>query len=300
MPQSVPRSTSPEKGTRPSSALCPRGYTRLDIPGSVFHITATGSTQDDMALAWRDGELSPLTALVADAQSAGRGRIGRPWYSAPERSLTVSALVYLPETLEDALGWLTLAGGAAARAAFADLTGSSSVHLSWPNDVVVGENPPKKLAGVLGEYLGRRHGRIAAVLGLGANLALGADELPTPTATSLAGEGLPVPSRNAAIGAWLPQLERRLDALVNTGSPVASGLLDEVNRTCITLRPGIVVGRPRDTPVRGTGTRITPDGSLVVLTDRGEVTVTSGEVSLFGMEQIRRTPPRDTHNSETI
>lgn len=292
-------------------------YSVTSFGPNVLHTDLTGSTQDDMAELWRASDLPAYTALVADAQTAGRGRVGRMWYSAPERSLTVSVLVELPQSLQDSLGWLTLIGGAAARASFAALTSpsaesasvsarltsdmtaaariadpiltsapsSTELALSWPNDVVVvHHDEQRKIAGILGEYLGTRAGKVTAVLGMGANLSLTAEELPTPTSASLATTGLTVPPREAVVAQWLANLITRVDAFVAAdGDPAASGILAEVNRECATLRPGITVGRPRHTPVYGTGKEILEDGSLVVATDQGDVVVTSGEVSLFGM-----------------
>ena len=65
---------------------------------AVFlHTETTGSTQDDLAELWN--QAPTYTALVADNQTAGRGRIGRSWYSEPEHSLLISVLVSLPVDL---------------------------------------------------------------------------------------------------------------------------------------------------------------------------------------------------------
>ncbi|MCI1963190.1 MAG: biotin--[acetyl-CoA-carboxylase] ligase [Ancrocorticia sp.] len=258
----------------------------------AYRTALTGSTQDDMAELWRarHGELAPYTALVADAQTAGRGRVGRRWFSLPERSLTVSALIVLPAALVESAGWLTLIGGAAARSALSRLAGVScngtELKISWPNDVVAvsASGEQRKVAGVLGEYIGRAEetDTLAAVVGLGANLGLTEDELPTPTAASLRTAGFEVPDRGEVVRAWLQELEERVGAFGATGDPRASGVLEEINRECATLRPNVTVGRPRDTPVIGRGVRIVEDGSLIVASTDGEVVVTSGEVSLFG------------------
>ena len=267
---------------------------------SVLHTPRTGSTQDDMTALWEAsrGVLPNYTALIADEQTAGRGRVGRIWYSAPERSLTVSVLVEIPEELAHRIGWLTLIGGAAARAACEELTHSTALKLSWPNDVVVDQDgEQRKIAGILGELIGTRRGKVATVLGMGANLSLTADELPTPTAASLATAGLPVPTREDMVAAWISHLATRVDTFIAAdGDPKASSILAEVNRECATLRPGVTVGRPRNTPVTGTGIEILDDGSLVVRTDHGDVVVTSGEVSLFGMSA----PQAPDNTSENV
>ncbi len=141
---------------------------------------------------------------------------------------------------------------------------------------------PRKIAGIIGEYVGERDGQIFAVVGMGLNLSLTEDELPTPTSASLLSAGLPVPSRDAVMAAWIAGLRARIEALtIAGGDPEASGILDEINSCCETLRPGVTVGRPRNTPIHGTGQAILADGSLQVLTDEGVVNVSSGEVSLL-------------------
>ncbi len=275
----------------------------------LLHTPLTSSTQDDLANLWRGNGAAPFTILIADNQTEGRGRVGRSWYSATGRSVLVSALLALPNNLRDCIGWLTLIGGVAARAAVEATTRAASrpvasasavntpvdatsasdatteraeVLISWPNDVVVRVPEPRKIAGVIGEYIGERDGQIFAVLGLGLNLSLTADELPTPTSASLLTAGLPVPSRDEVIAAWIFGLRTRIEAFVAAaGDPAAAGLLEEINSRCETLRPGVTIGRPRNTPIHGTGQAILADGSLQVLTDAGVVVVSAGEVSLL-------------------
>ena len=299
----------------------------------LLHTELTASTQDDLAGLWRtDTAAQPFTALIADNQTAGRGRVGRPWYSATGRSVLISVLLALPASLRDQIGWLTLIGGAAARAAVEETTRAASTTMdtssvattpidatsttvassttamtternnaliSWPHDVVVmvaesnlGQESvpsetattpaPRKVAGIIGEYVGERDGQIFAVLGMGLNLSLTADELPTPTSASLLTAGLPVPSRDEVMSAWIAGLRTRIEAFTTAnGHPETSGILSEINSYCETLRPGVTVGRPRNTPIHGTGQAILADGSLQVLTDEGIVVVTSGEVSLL-------------------
>ncbi|MBE6483928.1 MAG: biotin--[acetyl-CoA-carboxylase] ligase [Actinomycetaceae bacterium] len=295
------------------SALDQAGQSEANLPPArfpltgaqaavLFHTELTGSTQDDLTALWEAGRIPDFTVMVADDQTAGRGRSGRRWFSAAGRSLLVSVLVEVPESVEEHVALLTLIGAAAARSAINTCTDRDAALLSWPNDVVVRVPEPRKVAGVLGEFCGRRDGKIACVIGLGANLSLEADELPTPTSASLATAGLPVPTRDEVAAAWLQGLRERIDALVEAGDPVASGLIDEVNACCETLRPGITVGRPRATPLTGTGREILADGSLDMVTDDGPVVVTSGEVSLLGrMERAagpeQHTPPIGHHVS---
>ena len=259
-----------------------------DAAPVVLHTELTGSTQDDLAELWREGAVPPGTAMIADDQTAGRGRIGRTWHSHPGKSLLVSVLIELPESVADHMAWTALAGACAALESVrihACPKDRRAVAVSWPNDVVaLTDSGPRKLGGLLGEVCGRRDGRIAAVLGWGLNLSLTAAELPTATSASLLTAGLAVPERDPLVATWLDGLHRRLGALAETGDPEAAGLVAEANAVTETLRPGITVGRPRLEPVVGEGLRVLPAASLQIRTDAGVQPVTAGEVSLLGMQ----------------
>ena len=267
----------------------------LSESAMVLHTALTGSTQDDLASLWRDNAVPEYTILIADTQSAGRGRVGRSWFSLPEKSLLASVVVEVPAAVGPNLGWVTLIGAIAAHAAIIQATGARNISLSWPNDVVVDlgadEHSYRKLAGILGEYCGRRGDLVGIILGFGLNISLEATELPTPQAASLVSAGLTTPSRDQIASLWLRELKARLEAFERSGGEPTEALA-EINTLCSTLRPGITVGRPRDTPVFGRGVAILPDGSLKVETESGPVVVSSGEVALMGMQ-----PPITPSNS---
>ncbi|MDY5127915.1 biotin--[acetyl-CoA-carboxylase] ligase [Actinotignum sp. GS-2025f] len=300
------------------NVLFPRTASALGevgIPGAeLLHAELTTSTQDDLAELWLSSGGAPapglVCGLIADEQSDGRGRMGRSWFATKDGSLLFSVLIAVPETVRAELSWVTFAGALAARAALEKL--GADVAISWPNDIVTRPRAAK-LAGVLGEVVSTdAAGNIGIVLGVGINLGLRTEELPTPTSASLATAGFPVPSRDevaavyvrelgarlaalgaacasgrgpaAASGAVVPETEASDAGVTGTGTTAAerSGLLAELNATCDTLREGITVNRPRDTPVRGRGMRVLADGALVVATPGGEVCISTGEVSLLG------------------
>jgi BirA family biotin operon repressor/biotin-[acetyl-CoA-carboxylase] ligase len=146
----------------------------------VFHRTA--STND---IAWQAAANPDSDGLLvlADEQSAGRGRLGHTWNSKPEQSILMSLL--LRDTAAESLDRLTLLAGLAAASAIehaitATLNQRIDISIKWPNDLMVG---PRKLAGVLVERRGEH-----VVVGLGINVAQAATDFPpevAPRATSI-------------------------------------------------------------------------------------------------------------------
>src|SRR5277367_3991151 len=116
-------------------------------PGGLWRaveVTAvTGSTNADL-LARAAGGAPEGAVLVAEEQSAGRGRLGRAWVSPPRAALTFSVLLRPAAVPRALLGWLPLLAGVAVAAAVRDVA-AVDAHLKWPNDVLAG--PAGVLAG---------------------------------------------------------------------------------------------------------------------------------------------------------
>jgi len=111
----------------------------------VRWLASTGSTNSD-AMALARGGAPEGTVVVADHQSAGRGRRGRVWQAPPGASLLVSVLLRPPAGAAGLVGMA--AGLAMAEAVDVVSHGAVSAELKWPNDLVVGD---RKLAGILAE-----------------------------------------------------------------------------------------------------------------------------------------------------
>ena len=182
-------------------AMVPRLRGRFGQP--YEHVGSTPSTQLLLAPDAPEGAL-----VVAEEQTAGRGRLGRNWF-APAGTSLLCSLQLRPDTPTERLPELT---GVAARAcadAIAALTGLEPA-LKFPNDVLVGG---RKVAGILAEA---RDGRV--VLGVGINVNLPADELPEDVdrpATSLLVETGRELDRAELLAELLERLERRYDAWLN-------------------------------------------------------------------------------------
>lgn len=273
--------------------------------GRVELREATVSTSSDLVDAvTRDPSRWPdRSVLVADHQHGGRGRNGRRWSTPPRAALTVSYLLR-PQVGPDRLGWLPLLAGLAVVQALAEVCGLRGA-VKWPNDVLLdapdgaelaGWGRRRKVAGVLAEVVPLPSGsagglatgppapstaRAAVVLGVGVNVSQTADELPVPSATSLALVGAPV-DRTALLGAVttrLLTLDERWRA--GAGDARASGLDDECAAVSATLGEPVLVDLPGGRTLRGTARGLAPDGGLVVADPTGrERTVLAGDVRL--------------------
>lgn len=129
----------------------------------VVHAKVTGSTNVDARRLLETGEITRATIVVADEQTAGRGRSGRSWLS-PRGSLAMT--LALPDVPLDALAVLPLLAGVAVADALAR-SGAPPALLKWPNDVTIGG---LKAAGILCESV-VGSGRARALVGIGVNVA---------------------------------------------------------------------------------------------------------------------------------
>lgn len=248
-------------------------------------VERTGSTSTDLLAAARAGA-PDRTVLVADHQSAGRGRAGRTWETPPGAALTVSVLLR-PAVPTHALGWLALMGGLAVVRALASVGVEALVK--WPNDVLLpgvgGEDLPgwgrdRKVAGVLGDVVPGAPGEPpAAVLGIGVNVGQGRDALPVPSATSLAAEGVAVER--------VDLLARVLAALLDLddawraagGDAVAADVAAQCAAVCATLGSPVRVLWPGGDVLEGQAVSLGEDGALRVADSSGRVhAVLAGDV----------------------
>jgi BirA family biotin operon repressor/biotin-[acetyl-CoA-carboxylase] ligase len=237
---------------------------------SIEMVPETGSTNTALLARARAGDTAPCL-LVAERQSAGRGRLGRQWDSAPGRSLTFS--LACPLAPADWSG-LSLAVGLALAEAL-----HPRIGIKWPNDLWLrGED--RKLGGILIETqlsAGAAPGVRQVVVGVGLNIApLAADELDSAAAF---GSGY----------ACLQSLDPALDAaaaLHRVALPLWRALQDFERDGLAPLlarfaQRDVLAGRPvRAGAIQGTACGIAPDGALLLRDAGGHLhPVHSGEVS---------------------
>jgi BirA family biotin operon repressor/biotin-[acetyl-CoA-carboxylase] ligase len=254
-------------------------------PGGLWRevraVAETGSSNADLLAAAGAGAAEG-TVLVAEAQTAGRGRLGRRWASPPRAGLTFSVLLRPDGVPAALLGWLPLLAGVAAVASVRAVAAVDAT-LKWPNDVLVGE---RKLGGILAERTGT-----AVVIGIGINVwQARADLPPDAAATSLAlaaGAGAAGPAdagpglRERLLAALLDELGRWYESWRDQASPGDAdtcGLRQEYIRRCATLGREVTVTMPGTAPVTGAATGVDAAGRLEVRTAGGLVAVTAGDV----------------------
>ncbi|AIY03691.1 Biotin-protein ligase [Arthrobacter sp. PAMC 25486] len=224
--------------------------------GRVEVVASAGSTNTDLAAGAADPEQfwPDLSVLIADAQPAGKGRLGRAWEVPAGAAMISSVLVWpgeqqatgtaaTPDFASSGYGWLSILAGVALCEALLSLTGVPT-ELKWPNDVVSGG---RKLAGILAQVVpvkaqtaaelqatarttarstptsptavatpGTQAG-FGVVIGAGVNVSLSAEELPTERATSLLLEGATTLDRNELLAAYLNKFAARYRDFVSVG-----------------------------------------------------------------------------------
>lgn len=249
-------------------------WTQIDV------VDETGSTNADLAQAARDGAPAG-SVLVADHQSAGRGRLGRTWTAPPGSGIAMSVLVRPTVPLER-WTWLPLLAGLAVSDGIRQQT-DLPAGLKWPNDVLL---LGRKVCGVLAERVDTPAGP-AVVIGMGINVHLAADELPVPTATSLAialaelgFPGVPV-HRTAIVSTVLRSLERvlaRWEEVADVPDVGADALALAYRERCATLGREVRISLSDGSTVEGTARDVDASGRLVLDTPDGPRPFAVGDV----------------------
>ncbi|GGU09683.1 biotin--[acetyl-CoA-carboxylase] ligase [Streptomyces violascens] len=234
-------------------------WTSLDV------VTATGSTNSD--LAGKADELGEGAVLVAEEQTAGRGRLDRRW-SAPARSGLFFSVLLKPgaSVPVERWGWLPLLTGVAVSTGLAKAAGVDTA-LKWPNDLLVTvDGDERKAGGILAE----RAGADGVVVGIGLNVTLRADELPVPGAGSLALAGAVSTDRDTLLRAVLRSLEQWYGSWrAASGDPAATGLQEAYAAACATLGRTVRAELPGGQSVEGEAVAVDGDGRLVLATAEG-------------------------------
>jgi BirA family biotin operon repressor/biotin-[acetyl-CoA-carboxylase] ligase len=259
--------TMPPMHTPLSAQRIAAAYGSSSPSVAIEVVAETGSTNADL-LARLDRLTSP-TLLAAERQTAGRGRAGRVWHSAPGAALTFSLAWKFSGPLS-ALAGLPLAVGVA----LAEKLNSLQVEcsLKWPNDILM---QGKKLAGILIETASVRNGTWA-VIGIGLNVALPAGlaaQIDRPAAALPAGQT----DRDFLLAALLDGLS---ETLVQFEAAGFGAFAARWNRLHAHAGQSVAITDGGRVLHRGRAIGVDDTGRFLLDTASGRIAVMAGDVSL--------------------
>ncbi|WP_299532695.1 biotin--[acetyl-CoA-carboxylase] ligase [uncultured Streptomyces sp.] len=229
-------------------------WTSLDV------VETTGSTNTDLAALAAAGRLAEGAVLVAEVQTAGRGRLDRSWTAPPRSGLFFSVYLTPRDVPMERWGWLPLLTGVAAATGLARAAGVDTA-LKWPNDLLVTVGgQERKAGGILAERAGE-----GVIVGMGLNVSLGAAELPSPTAGSLALAGAVSLDRETLLRGVLRSLEKWYRAWREAkGDAPLAGLQAAYAAGCATLGRSVRAELPGGRTLLGEAVAIDGNGRLIV------------------------------------
>ena len=241
----------------------------------VHHLEVTGSTNDvahDLAVR---GALDG-TVVIAAAQDAGRGRLGRDWFSPATGNIYLS-YVHRSRLQPPELSALTLDAATAVATALEDATGVRA-SLKWPNDLLV---KGRKIAGILTELHTEicPNGSPVVIIGVGLNVAIAASDFPEELrsiATSVLVEAGEAPEPRELAELIARRLREKLAGYEATRGPDMAAYMARFPYVGTRIR--------HDEAREGTITGVGDDGGLAVQWDGEEVSesIWSGEIVLLG------------------
>jgi BirA family biotin operon repressor/biotin-[acetyl-CoA-carboxylase] ligase len=216
--------------------------------------------------------------VLADEQTAGRGRRGRSWHAPPGTSL-MGSLLLRPHLQGQLQALLPLVTGLCLVEAAEPLVPGAQLSLKWPNDLLADtagagatDDPARKCAGILLEAPTRN----TVILGFGVNVdwrgVQRPPELASVTSLSEVGRG--------AVDRWrlLPAFVERFDRRYRDWCTDPHAFLPAYRERCATLGSAVRVEQREDRALLGTAARVTDDGALEIDIDGSAVIVRAGDV----------------------
>ena len=237
-----------------------RSSLKTHVLGRALHVHQEVESTNQVAMALAQAGAADGTTVVADAQTQGRGRLGRSWLSPPHSNIYLSVLLVrtLPRVI---LSWISLVTGVSVARALLAL--GVNARLKWPNDVLVyREGQERKIAGILVETVGDHPSdKPVVVVGIGLNTNIVEDDFPEHlrrTATSIHAEIGRMVDREQLIAALLLDLEKTYAKLQTD----QAGVVAEFIRLCDTVGKRVRIDLVRDHHVTGFATGLAEDGAL--------------------------------------
>jgi len=239
------------------------GWRQLDV------VAQTGSTNADLLARAASGIDVDGAVLIAEHQTAGRGRQGRGWLATPRAQITMSVGVSVADPVgvpASTWGWLSLATGVAVVDAVSPLIEGTGVEagLKWPNDVLAGGG---KLAGILAEVA-----EPVVVIGVGLNVTPAPEEV--AGATSLLDLGVAAPDRDQLVCSLLRELGGRIVQWRSADPRLAA----DYRSRSLTIGTRVSAQLPGGKEIVGTARDIDDQGGLCLETDGKTVVISAGDV----------------------
>jgi BirA family biotin operon repressor/biotin-[acetyl-CoA-carboxylase] ligase len=223
----------------------------------VSVVDLTASTQSDLAELVNSSVAKSGELIVAEFQSAGRGRLDRT-FEAPPQSALLFSFYLKPKRVQSDWSFLSFLAAIAMHEVISENT-SETVTLKWPNDILIGE---KKVAGLLAQQISD-----GVIIGIGLNVAMNTAELPVPTAISLALADSKNLDRNSLLINFLNQFENIFNQWES-----GTNFIEKYHQISATIGRKVrveVIGRD---PIEGDAVAISAQGALI-LSDGFEVNV---------------------------
>jgi BirA family transcriptional regulator, biotin operon repressor / biotin---[acetyl-CoA-carboxylase] ligase len=258
------------------------GLAGLSLP-AIQYFDNLPST-NDLALAWADKGAPDFSLVVADSQSAGRGRLDRRWITVAGAALAFS-LVLRPGAQEtEHMALLSPLAGLAVSRAFEKLYNLHPI-IKWPNDVLLSR---KKVAGILAEAAWEGQKVNGVILGIGINVA--------PTAVPPAHELLfPATSVEEELGQPVDRirlLRSVLEEVLIWRPTLGSTEFFQAWENRLAFRgEWVEASQSGNTALHGQVVRIDQDGNLILIDASGkEISITAGDIHLKSVDSIHLRP----------
>ena len=218
----------------------------------VSVVDVTGSTQIDLAEKIRQDTAIDGEVLIANYQSAGRGRLEREFLAPPSSALLFSFYKKIKRPREE-WNFLALLAALAIKDALQNLDSNAEIRVKWPNDILIHE---KKIGGLLCQAADD-----GVIIGIGLNVSMQAAELPVETATSLLLEDFKELDRNTVVKKILHVFEEKYSRWQSNGS---APFISEYQDTCSSLHRKIQITMPNHAPVQAIATGVSSFGELIL------------------------------------
>ncbi len=249
-----------------------------NIFGRTLHVLEAVASTNTHTAALADESAPHGTVVVAESQTAGRGRLGRQWHSPSGKNLYCSVLLRTMPARERQplwLSWIPLIAALAVSRAV-QVVANLKPTVKWPNDILIGN---RKLGGILCESSGVGTARATVIVGIGLNVNIRRDEFPEELreiATSLAIEARHPCERTALLAALLGELEIRCESFLSGNH---DDILKEYILRCSTIGQRVRIELAHGEHMDGTAESIQADGSLrIIRDDRTTADVRTGDV----------------------